>query len=141
VTYLFFPLHLRETVCLHVVSIPALTRWASRRRPADRALFTAHAASYFTAVFLVLSPVKAAVFIVVQQGLFAPYLGCSCAPNHKGMPSWTQPTRATSAPAGTHLPQRRGGRLTDVALGGLNYQIEHHLFPSTPRPSPRRSRP
>ena len=24
----------------------------------------------------------------------------------------------------------RGGVLTDFALGGLNYQIEHHLFPS-----------
>jgi len=32
----------------------------------------------------------------------------------------------------------RGGRLTDFALGGLNYQIEHHLFPSMPRPSLRR---
>ncbi|MFY9669033.1 MAG: fatty acid desaturase, partial [Trebonia sp.] len=28
---------------------------------------------------------------------------------------------------------------TDFALGGLNYQIEHHLFPSMPRPSLRRS--
>jgi fatty acid desaturase len=27
--------------------------------------------------------------------------------------------------------------LTDLALGGLNYQIEHHLFPSMPRPSLR----
>lgn len=35
----------------------------------------------------------------------------------------------------------RGGWLTDVALGGLNYQIEHHLFPSTPRPALRRSQP
>jgi fatty acid desaturase len=33
----------------------------------------------------------------------------------------------------------RGGRLTDFALGGLNYQIEHHLFPSMPRPSLHRA--
>ena len=33
----------------------------------------------------------------------------------------------------------RGGRLTDFALGGLNYQIEHHLFPTMPRPNLRRS--
>jgi fatty acid desaturase len=33
----------------------------------------------------------------------------------------------------------RGGWLTDFALGGLNYQIEHHLFPSMPRPNLRRS--
>jgi fatty acid desaturase len=35
----------------------------------------------------------------------------------------------------------RGGWFTDLALGGLNYQIEHHLFPSMPRPSLRRSQP
>jgi fatty acid desaturase len=33
----------------------------------------------------------------------------------------------------------RGGRFTDLILGGLNYQIEHHLFPSMPRPSLRRA--
>ena len=31
----------------------------------------------------------------------------------------------------------RGSLLTDLALGGLNYQIEHHLFSSMPRPSLR----
>jgi len=31
----------------------------------------------------------------------------------------------------------RGGRLTTFMLGGLNYQIEHHLFPSMPRPNLR----
>jgi fatty acid desaturase len=31
----------------------------------------------------------------------------------------------------------RGGWLTDLALGGLNYQIEHPLFPSIRRPSLR----
>jgi fatty acid desaturase len=35
----------------------------------------------------------------------------------------------------------RGNRVVDVVLGGLNYQIEHHLFPSMPRPNLRRSRP
>jgi len=27
----------------------------------------------------------------------------------------------------------RGGRFVDLLLGGLNYQIEHHLFPAMPR--------
>ena len=34
-----------------------------------------------------------------------------------------------------------GGRVASFAMGGLNYQIEHHLFPSMPRPSLRRVRP
>ncbi|MGW1607598.1 fatty acid desaturase family protein, partial [Streptomyces eurythermus] len=33
----------------------------------------------------------------------------------------------------------RGGRLTDALLGGLNYQIEHHLFPGMPTPHLRRA--
>jgi fatty acid desaturase len=99
-------------------------------------------AGYLTAVLLVCSPVKAVVFILVQQGLFGLYLGCSFAPNHKGMP--------ILGPAGQSdflrrqvLTSRnvRGGWLTDLALGGLNYQIEHHLFPSMPRPNLRRSQP
>jgi fatty acid desaturase len=28
-----------------------------------------------------------------------------------------------------------GGRFTTFMLGGLNYQIEHHLFPTMPRPN------
>jgi fatty acid desaturase len=35
----------------------------------------------------------------------------------------------------------RGGPVVDYALGGLNYQIEHHLFPSMPRPNLRRVQP
>jgi fatty acid desaturase len=35
----------------------------------------------------------------------------------------------------------RGGRVLGFALGELNLQIEHHLFPSMPRPNLRRARP
>ncbi|MFZ4284599.1 fatty acid desaturase family protein, partial [Streptomyces rhizosphaericola] len=35
----------------------------------------------------------------------------------------------------------RGSLLTDWFLGGLNYQIEHHLFPSMPRPHLRLAQP
>jgi fatty acid desaturase len=84
--YLFFPLLLLEGVNLHVASARALTRRASRHRFWEKALITAHAVGYLTVVFLVLSPVKAVVFMIVQQGLFGLYLGCSFAPNHKGMP-------------------------------------------------------
>jgi fatty acid desaturase len=33
------------------------------------------------------------------------------------------------------------GPVTDFAMGGLNYQIEHHLFPNMPRPNLRRAQP
>jgi fatty acid desaturase len=91
-------------------------------------------------VFLVLSPVKAVVFMIVQQGLFGLYLGCSFAPNHKGMPILDTAGRSDFLRRQVLTSRSvRGGWLTDLALGGLNYQIEHHLFPSMPRPNLRRA--
>jgi fatty acid desaturase len=80
------------------------------------------------------------MFIAVQQALFGVYLGCSFAPNHKGMPILTERDQ-TDFLRRQVLTSRnvRGGWLIDFLLGGLNYQIEHHLFPSMPRPNLRRS--
>jgi fatty acid desaturase len=138
--YLFFPLLLLEGFSLHVASIRALASRASRHRPWETALLAVHVTGYLTVVLLVLSPVRAVVFILVQQGLFGLYLGSSFAPNHKGMPV-LQAADRTDFLRRQVLTSRnvRGGWLTDFALGGLNYQIEHHLFPSMPRPNLRHS--
>jgi fatty acid desaturase len=97
-----------------------------------------HFAAYLSAVLLVLSPAKAVVFILVQQGLLGFYLSCSFAPNHKGMPVLAASDK-TDFLRRQVLTSRNvaGGWLTDFTLGGLNYQIEHHLFPSMPRPNLR----
>jgi fatty acid desaturase len=138
--YLFFPMLLLEAVSLHVASVRSLTSRASRYRAWETGLLAVHFAVYLAAVFLVLSPVKAVVFVLVQQGVFGLYLGSSFAPNHKGMPILGAADR-TGFLRRQVLTSRnvRGGRLTDLALGGLNYQIEHHLFPSMPRPNLRHS--
>jgi fatty acid desaturase len=144
--WLMAPMLLLEGISLHTSSIRALSRRrparAVRSRIAETALLGLHFAAYLTVVFVVLSPVKAVVFIVVQQGLFGFYLGCSFAPNHKGMPVLAKDHKVGFL-ARQVLTSRnvRGGWLTDTALGGLNYQIEHHLFPSMPRPSLARAQP
>ena len=80
---------------------------------------------------VLLAALFAGAFIVVQQGLLGFYLGCSFAPNHKGMLILAA-TDQSDFLRRQVLTSRNvlGGRLTDLALGGLNYQIEHHLFPS-----------
>ena len=85
---------------------------------------------------------RALAFIAVQQGLFGLYLGCAFAPNHKGMPVVTGQDELDFLRRQV-LTSRNvsGGRLTETMLGGLNYQIEHHLFPAMPRPALRRCRP
>ena len=138
--FLFFPLLLAEAGSLHVASIRALISRPSRYRAWEAGLLAIHLAGYLTVVFLVLSPVKAVTFILVQQGLFGLYLGASFAPNHKGMPILGAGDRAGFLRRQVLTSRNvRGGWLTDLALGGLNYQIEHHLFPSMPRPNLRHS--
>jgi fatty acid desaturase len=137
---LFFPLLLGEAFSVHVASIRALARRDARGRPAEAVLLAIHLLGYLTAVALVLPPVKAVAFIGVQQGLFGLYLGASFAPNHKGMPILDAADRTDYLRRQVVTSRNiRGGWLTDLALGGLNYQIEHHLFPSMPRSNLRRS--
>ncbi|HEY3010514.1 MAG TPA: acyl-CoA desaturase [Micromonosporaceae bacterium] len=138
--YAFFPLLLLEAVQLHVSSVRAVAGRGLRHRSWEALMLGLHTAGYLAAVLLVLSPLKAAVFIVVQQALFGLYLGCSFAPNHKGMPMLAANDQSDFLRRQVLTSRNvRGGWLVDFALGGLNYQIEHHLFPSMPRPNLRRS--
>ena len=80
------------------------------------------------------------MFIGVQQGLLGLYLGVSFAPNHKGMPMLSADDRSDFLRRLVLTSRNvRGNWFVDFALGGLNYQIEHHLFPSMPRPYLRHS--
>src|SRR6185437_5282801 len=140
--YLVLPMLFLEALSLHASSIRRMTGPGCRHRAWEATLLGAHFAACLGAVFLVLPPVKAVTFIAVQQGLLGFYLGCSFAPNHKGMPILTAPDKTDFLRRQVLTARNvRGGRLTDFALGGLNYQIEHHLFPSMPRPNLHRAQP
>jgi fatty acid desaturase len=138
--YLFFPLLTLLGISLKKDSIRALRSGTVKHRGIEAVLLGLHLVAYVTVLLLVLSPLQALAFLVVHQALFGVYLGMTFAPNHKGMPH----------PDGTEdflrkqvLTSRnvRGGWLTDTALGGLNYQIEHHLFPAMPSPNLPKAQP
>lgn len=139
--FLFFPLLSLEAISLHVASARSLLR-GGRHRRWETMLFGVHVAGYLTAVLLVLSPWQALVFVAIHQGLFGLYLGCSFAPNHKGMPMLSERDELDFLRRQVLTARNvRGGRVIDFALGGLNYQIEHHLFPSMPRGNLRHAQP
>jgi fatty acid desaturase len=139
---LFFPLLLLEGLNLHVASVQALRSRAVRGRRLEAFLLAVHVTAFVVTPFLVLSPWQAVAFLGVHQAVFGFYMGCSFAPSHKGMPSLT-PAEERDYLRRQVLTSRnvRGGRWVDLLLGGLNYQIEHHLFPSMPRPNLRRAQP
>ncbi|GGN73244.1 delta fatty acid desaturase [Actinoplanes lobatus] len=137
---LFFPLLTLLSLDLRISSIKALRRPGMRRRGLEAGLLAVHGIVYVTALLLVLSPLQALAFFAVHHAVFGVYLGMTFAPNHKGMP---HPTGDEDFLRRQVLTSRNvnGGRLTDAALGGLNYQIEHHLFPAMPTPNLRRAQP
>ena len=133
---LFFPLMVLRSTGIYVLGIQRLIRQRDRAAALEGALLATHVALYLTVVFWFLSPLKAVAFIAIQQAVFSVYLGCSFAPNHKGMPV-VDPELRLSFVRRQVISSRNvaGGWFTNVLLGGLNFQIEHHLFPSMPRPN------
>ena len=132
---LFGPLLLLEAVSLHWSSVRSVLAGQGRRPRLEAGLLLTHAVLYLGAIFTVLSPGKAVVFVVVHQALLGLYLGLSFAPNHKGM-AMPGPGERLDPVRRQVLTSRniRGSRAVDTLLGGLNHQIEHHLFPRLPRP-------
>jgi fatty acid desaturase len=137
---LFFPLLTLLSSDLKVSSVKAIRAGTVKRGGLEAALLVIHVVAYLSALFLVLSPLQAIVFLLLHQALFGVYLGMTFAPNHKGMP---HPTGDEDYLRKQVLTSRnvRGGWFVDVALGGLNYQIEHHLFPAMPTPNLRKVKP
>jgi fatty acid desaturase len=138
---IYAPLLLLEAFNLHLGSILVLMA-NPRKRILEIVLMTLHVAGGLTILFFVMGPWQALAFVAVQQSLLGVYLGASFAPNHKGMqildggasPDFLRRQVLTSRNV-------TGGRALAVAFGGLNYQIEHHLFPSMPSRNLSRCRP
>jgi len=139
----FFPLLLLEGVSLHASGVRrAVTRERLDRRWFEIGFLLVRLVGFPLLVFLVLSPGIAFVFLAVQLGIFGFYMGVSFAPNHKGMPIVPQDANFDFLRRQVMMSRNiRGGRLLDTVMGGLNYQIEHHLFPSMPRPHLREAAP
>jgi fatty acid desaturase len=137
---LFFPLLTLLGIDLKVSSVKALHNGTVKRRGLEAGLLILHAAVYLSALLIVLSPLQAVAFFLVHQALFGVYLGMTFAPNHKGMP---HPTGTEDFLRKQVVTSRnvRGGWLVNTALGGLNYQIEHHLFPGMPSPNLSKAQP
>jgi len=141
--WLFFPLLTLEGLSLHVASLQhLLRRKATRVERIEAAIVMSRLGLYVAALLILLPPGKAAAFLGLQLAVFGVWLGASFAPNHKGMPLVPKTMKLDFLRRQVLMSRNiRGGVLTDFAMGGLNYQIEHHLFPSMPRPTLRKVRP
>lgn len=134
--YLFFPLLALEGVNLHLHGFRTVFgRGKVDKRWLESAMLITRVGAYLAALFLLLPLGLAFAFLGVQLAVFGIYMGASFAPNHKGMPILPTDTKVDFLRRQV-LTSRNvsGGRLMDLFMGGLNHQVEHHLFPNMPRP-------
>jgi fatty acid desaturase len=139
----FFPLLVVEMLNLHAQSVVALlTRQGMKRRAAELSLMAVRLLGYPVLLFWFLPTGMAAAFLGVQLAVTGVYLGASFAASHIGMPVLPADSRLDFLRRQVLLSRNvSGGGVASLAMGGLNYQIEHHLFPNMPRPSLHRARP
>ncbi len=135
------PLLFLEALNLHVASVISLSRRRDRGALVESGLLAVHVFLFFVAPFLLLSPLRALGFILVTQALFGFYLGVSFITNHVGMPTLVG-TDELGFLRRQVLTSRNltGPTFSGFLFGGLDTQIEHHLFPSMPRANLRRAR-
>jgi fatty acid desaturase len=139
--YLFFPLLTLEGINLHIRSIGTLFRKERLEgRAIELTLIALRLSVYVAVIFWFLPLGMAFAFLGVQLAVFGVYMGASFAPNHKGMPMIAKDARVDFLSKQVLTSRNVQGRGTTALMGGLNFQIEHHLFPSMARPHLRRAR-
>lgn len=132
----FFPLLTLVAIDLQAHSIRFLVQGKSRYPKTEISLLLLHYVGYIGLLLIALPPWQALVFFIIHKIATGLYLGSVFAPNHKGMlivehdstMDFLHRQVLTSRNVYSHP-------VLDFWYGGLNYQIEHHLFPAMPRSS------
>lgn len=133
-TYLYYPMGLLVGLTIRLAVVQYFLRHRDGKTVIEALFYFVGIFSWFILPFFVFDFAKAIMVFSVVNGLIGIYLFNIFAPNHKGMPQLQKGTRIsffeqqvlTSRNINNHW-------LTDFLYLGLNYQIEHHLFPTCPR--------
>ncbi|WP_152362685.1 fatty acid desaturase family protein [Microlunatus speluncae] len=113
-----------------------------KHRPAELILIAIRLLGFPILVLAALGPGLGLAFLAVQVAVFGVCMGGAFAPNHKGMPIVPKDAKLDFLSRQVLMSRNiSGGRMIDWLMGGLNYQIEHHLFPSMPSVNLRLARP
>ena len=138
--YLFFPLLFGLAWAMHGASVNFLLRRRSWIDAVEAAALALHFVLYLALLAALVGPLWAVVVVVIHTSVGGFYMASVFAPNHKGMPQVAEGERVDFLRAQVLTSRNvRSHPVTDFVYGGLNYQIEHHLFPTMPRCHVRRA--
>ena len=102
---------------------------------------TTHTLIYFILIISVFGLRNGIIFTATYHAIAGLLFGLLFAPNHKGMPTIKANTVIDPLQAQIITSRNiKSNTLTNFLYGGLNYQIEHHLFRNMPRHKLRTAR-
>ena len=132
--FFFIPLLMMYPLSMRVQSFVYLIKEKSRYRFLELLFLIVHFPLYFFGLYSLMGFWETLLFAVIHQTLFGLYLSSVFVPNHMGMPV-VEATDNMDFVQQQVLTARniKGPRIVEFLFGGLNYQIEHHLFPAMPR--------
>lgn len=130
-----FPIYTFTAHFMRYGSIPSLLKIATPKVIAlNLIVIAAWHVVYYGGLFAVLGFWNTALFVFVHQGLTGVYLSAVFAPNHKGMPMFTSDSKIDWFTRQVCTARNiKSNWLINYLYGGLNFQIEHHLYPTMPR--------
>lgn len=131
---LFFVLLIFEGFKMNRTGFNAIREGKLNRPWVEGVLLAGHFVLLLGCVFTVLDPLTAVLFILVQKATLGFYFGMLFAPNHKGMPTRTDEESLEWLDRQVLTSRNiKPSPVIDFLYGGLNYQVEHHLFPTMPQ--------
>jgi len=132
--FLYYPMGIFVVFSPRFGSIKYLIKEFKPKMWWEVAIFSASFFAWFVMPFFIFDLQKALLLFVIVNMVLGFYLLNVFAPNHKGMPEIEEGVKISFMEQQIMTSRNiRGHWLTDFMYMGLNYQIEHHLFPSTPR--------
>jgi len=139
----FFPLLAVAGLDLHIRAAQAvLGKEDIKARGWEAAFLAIRLIGFPLLVVLAAGPWMGLAFLAIQIAVFGIYMGGSFAPNHKGMPIIPATMTVDFLRRQTLMSRNiTGGPLVWIGMGGLNFQIEHHLFPNMPSGNLHKVRP
>lgn len=139
--YLFFPALLLEGLNLHIHAFRTVfSPGKVDKRALEIVLLLVRNLGLIAIVFAFLPLGMGFAFLGVMLAVFGVYMGASFAPNHKGMPILPKGSKVDFLRRQVLTSRNiKSGLFMNHVMGGLNYQVEHHLFPNMPRPSLKRA--
>ncbi len=132
--FFYYPIGTLTGIYSQIANVIYFIRESEKTSFWEKAVYVAGIIFWIFGPILTFGAAKAFIIYFTVYPLFGLYLFNVFAPNHKGMPQIKKGQKISFLEQQLVTARNiKGGFFTDIILLGLNYQIEHHLFPDCPR--------